>query len=186
MAKTGLKPIETLAYGYRFRSRLEARWAVAFTTARIEWQYEPEGFDLGEAGYYLPDFWLPQVKMWAEVKPTMLSDDELQKANALAIQSRFACLLLIGPPAQAAYWAIDPFGWPTEYATGNGLYGSVVRASDFAPFSCEEYHLTESRFYSGTGAWPHEFPMPAEYDDYMHPAIYAARSARFEHGESPS
>ena len=64
-----MKAIETKAYGHRFRSRLEARWAVAFTEARIEWQYEPEGFDLGDAGLYLPDFWLPQVSMWAEVKP---------------------------------------------------------------------------------------------------------------------
>jgi hypothetical protein len=32
--------------GYRFRSRLEARWAVFFDVAGIPWQYEPEGFDL--------------------------------------------------------------------------------------------------------------------------------------------
>lgn len=42
----GIKPIETLYRGYRFRSRLEARWAVFFDVAGIAWQYEPEGFDL--------------------------------------------------------------------------------------------------------------------------------------------
>lgn len=47
-----MKPIETRAYGYRFRSRLEAKWAVAFTQAQIEWHYEPEGFDLGDAGFW--------------------------------------------------------------------------------------------------------------------------------------
>jgi hypothetical protein len=42
----GGKPIETLYRGYRFRSRLEARWAVFFDRARIPWRYEPEGYDL--------------------------------------------------------------------------------------------------------------------------------------------
>lgn len=78
-----IKPIETRAYGCRFRSRLEARWAVAFTEARISWQFEPEGFDLGDAGLYLPDFWLPHVGMWAEVKPGQPTDREILKAHAL-------------------------------------------------------------------------------------------------------
>jgi len=42
-----IKPIETLYRGYRFRSRLEARWAVLFDVARILWRYE-EGFDLSD------------------------------------------------------------------------------------------------------------------------------------------
>jgi hypothetical protein len=42
----GIKPIETRYRGYRFRSRLEARWAVFFDVAGIAWRYEPEGFDL--------------------------------------------------------------------------------------------------------------------------------------------
>jgi hypothetical protein len=41
-----IKPIETLYRGYRFRSRVEARWAIFFDVAGIPWQYEPEGFDL--------------------------------------------------------------------------------------------------------------------------------------------
>jgi hypothetical protein len=44
--KPGILPIETLYRGYRFRSRLEARWAVFFDVAGIPWQYEVEGFDL--------------------------------------------------------------------------------------------------------------------------------------------
>lgn len=63
-----IKAIETVYNGYRFRSRLEARWAVFFDTLGIEYQYEPEGFDLGEAGWYLPDFWLPEQKCWIEIK----------------------------------------------------------------------------------------------------------------------
>ena len=64
-----IKAIETTYKGYRFRSRTEARWAVFFDALGIRWEYEKEGFDLGEAGWYLPDFWLPDINTWVEVKP---------------------------------------------------------------------------------------------------------------------
>lgn len=51
-----LKAIETHYKGYRFRSRLEARWAVFFDNIGLEWVYEPEGFELGDGVRYLPDF----------------------------------------------------------------------------------------------------------------------------------
>lgn len=51
-----IKPIETKYKGYRFRSRLEARWAVFFDALGLTWDYEREGYDLGAAGWYLPDF----------------------------------------------------------------------------------------------------------------------------------
>jgi len=54
---TQIKAIETVYNGYRFRSRLEARWAVFFDTLGIEYRYEPEGFDL-DGIWYLPDFFL--------------------------------------------------------------------------------------------------------------------------------
>ena len=37
-----LKPIPTVYKGYRFRSRLEARWAVFFDACGAKWEYEPE------------------------------------------------------------------------------------------------------------------------------------------------
>ena len=43
---TTIRAIETRYNGYRFRSRLEARWAVFFDTLGIRYEYEPEGFDL--------------------------------------------------------------------------------------------------------------------------------------------
>ena len=76
-----IKPIETEYKGYRFRSRLEARWAVAFDAMGIKWEYEPEGYDLGGGVYYLPDFYLPEVRtrcgtgLWVEVKGKPTSDD---------------------------------------------------------------------------------------------------------------
>jgi hypothetical protein len=37
--------------GYRFRSRLEARWAVFFDELGVAYRYEPEGFELGGTRY---------------------------------------------------------------------------------------------------------------------------------------
>lgn len=51
-----IKAIETLYNGYRFRSRLEARWAVFFDSLGVKYEYEPEGFLLPSGKYYLPDF----------------------------------------------------------------------------------------------------------------------------------
>lgn len=64
-----IKAIETRYKGYRFRSRLEARWAVFFDELGVRYEYEKEGYDLGELGWYLPDFWLPELRTWFEIKP---------------------------------------------------------------------------------------------------------------------
>ena len=56
-----IKAIQTKYKGYLFRSRLEARWAVFFDCCGVEYEYEPEGYDLGNGLMYLPDFLLHGV-----------------------------------------------------------------------------------------------------------------------------
>lgn len=63
-----IHPIETYYAGHKFRSRLEARWAVFFDTMNVEWVYEPDGFMLSNGIQYLPDFYLPRMDWYAEVK----------------------------------------------------------------------------------------------------------------------
>ncbi len=92
---TPIKAIETNWNGYHFRSRLEARWAVFFQTARIKWEYEPEGYVL-PSGPYLPDFWLPDLDMWAEVKPNGFKGDP--RHGELVAASRKEMALLVGTP----------------------------------------------------------------------------------------
>lgn len=58
-----IKPIQTKYRGYLFRSRLEARWAVFFDACGVDWEYELEGYDLGNGIYYLPDFLLHNVQI---------------------------------------------------------------------------------------------------------------------------
>jgi len=87
-APTAFKAIETVYNGYRFRSRLEARWAVFFDTLGIEYRYEPEGFDL-EGIRYLPDFWLPSQKYWIEIKGQKPTEAESKKAELLALHTPY-------------------------------------------------------------------------------------------------
>lgn len=79
------KAIETLYNGYRFRSRLEARWAVFFDALKIRYEYEKEGFDLGGGLRYLPDFWLPELQCWIEIKPTWRDREAFVAATRKAL-----------------------------------------------------------------------------------------------------
>lgn len=63
-----IQAIETSYAGCRFRSRLEARWAVYLDKCGIKWEHEPEGFKLESGEWYLPDFYLPGEDAWLEVK----------------------------------------------------------------------------------------------------------------------
>jgi hypothetical protein len=55
-----MKAIETNYDGYRFRSRLEAKWAHFFNLAGVRYDYEIEGFVVNGKPY-LPDFYLPNT-----------------------------------------------------------------------------------------------------------------------------
>lgn len=63
-----MKALPTVYAGVTFRSRLEADWAMTLDDRRISWQYEPEGYELSDGTCYSPDFYLPGVKAWLEVK----------------------------------------------------------------------------------------------------------------------
>lgn len=66
-----IQAIETYYAGHLFRSRLEARWAVVFDSLGIRWEYEPQGYLIGEQRRpYLPDFYLTDLHWWVEVKGT--------------------------------------------------------------------------------------------------------------------
>lgn len=91
-----IKAIETEYNGYRFRSRLEARWAVFFDAAGIKYEYEPEGFEVKvnskEIYRYLPDFYLPDFDLWVEVKPSKskLMDEEKKLCVFLKYDTQIA------------------------------------------------------------------------------------------------
>lgn len=110
-----LMAIETSYKGFRFRSRLEARWAIYFDAVEMPWQYELEGYNLGELGLYLPDFWLVDESMFAEVKAKDLTVIEQNRCRALAKQSGYPVIMLVGPPEPKPYRGEKPDGQLEEY-----------------------------------------------------------------------
>lgn len=93
-----MKAIETVYKGHRMRSRLEARWAVFFDLLKIKWEYEPEGFDLGTHGWYLPDFRLPDFGCWVEIKPDMILDKSVENKMSRFASDVAPILLFSGLP----------------------------------------------------------------------------------------
>lgn len=91
-----IKPIETIYDGYKFRSRLEARWAVFFNTLGVPYEYEKEGFDLGELGWYLPDFWLPKQNCWIEIKGKEPTEEEGRRVTLLVKHTQEDAYIFFG------------------------------------------------------------------------------------------
>ena len=179
--KVDIKPIETIYNGYRFRSRLEARWAVFFDAARIKYEYEPEGFDLGDGVYYLPDFYLPDDDVWVEIKGKTLSEEERYKIERFAVQkcdlanggSKFR--LLEGQiPNELIFFSDKVYGIPAfMYVSPDELYKA----------SCKLGHKLSGKPKNGVlmfCAWIPSCGMNTALN-----ALDVARKARFEHGEKP-
>lgn len=161
-----MKHIQTRYKGYHFRSRLEARWAVYFDAIGWKWLYEPEGFALGDGDFYLPDFLLPECGLWVEVKAERPDENELRKAKKLAAQSNISVVFATGlPDAHELSMGLGGF-----YASA----GEEEYVDNLA--SLDSYCFSKWR----RAGWV-LYADPCESD---FAACAAARSARFEHGES--
>lgn len=172
--------LETRHSGYRFRSRLEARWAVFFETANVPYEYEKEGFDLGEAGWYLPDFWIPYYwhhdaypegtppipGIWVEIKPSLPTTESIAKIEALARATQHCVYLVAGNVGNGAYsvWKMHP---RREHA-------------EPIPEATFLFYLDTATPGPALMAWNEEVGFTA--GAVSHAAYVAARSARFERG----
>ena len=179
METTTIRAIETRCFGYRFRSRLEARWATFFQSLGVDWRYEPEGFDFGDI-LYLPDFWIrfpemrqrpypegmpPERGFWVEIKPTVPSDAECTRCELLSHASGHCVYLVagnIGGDYRVTKWHPRSGRLPDRAAFGLDWLLSYL-VSDAIP----ENHT------SGDHSDPYG----------LRSAFMAARSARFEFGE---
>lgn len=99
-----IKPIETVYNGYRFRSRLEARWAVFFDRVGIPYEYESEGFEFKDGTKYLPDFYLPWFHAYVEIKPKHMDEHSMSiaKSKCEKMFSKPGCIVLLcaGDPVE--------------------------------------------------------------------------------------
>jgi hypothetical protein len=93
-----IKAIDTIYRGYRFRSRLEARWAVFMDAINVRFEYEGEGFAFDGVAY-LPDFFLPDMNCFLEIKPTDPSEEEARKAELLCEHTGKNVYILVGQPS---------------------------------------------------------------------------------------
>ena len=83
--------IETRYAGCRFRSRLEARWAVFLDRLGEQWWYEFEVYDV-DGRWYLPDFLLPAwpdfrghrppMNVLLEIKPKVVNGRDMERLVA--------------------------------------------------------------------------------------------------------
>ena len=172
-----IKPIETKYNGFRFRSRLEARWAVFFDLIGLKYEYEVEGFEMNGIRY-LPDFYIPSLDRWFEIKGKPLSEYEMKKCEEFCFNKdneNIKFSVLVGSPEAVK---IDElvgvmeyvWEWPSE------KYPENVRFLAPEELSEKEYY---SRFMRGL------WVVPDVTEEELATAAVAAREARFEFGERP-
>lgn len=174
-----IKAIETEYDGHRFRSRVEARWAVFFNAIGLKYEYEIEGYQMGELRY-LPDFYIPSLNRWFEVKGKPLSELELKKCEEFCRRldnDNIKFSVLIGSPDVCAVRAGEYYGileyvweWPSDKYPEN--YRIAVPKE-----------LIETEHYSRflKGLWV----IPDKTEEEVAIAAIAAGKARFEFGEKP-
>lgn len=195
-----IKPIQTEYNGYRFRSRLEARWAVFFDAMGIKYEYEPEGFEHYDYRY-LPDFYFPDFKVYGEVKPSdeKLSEDSDKIGYMVDFNGPMANgLVLLGPipyydPSErSAFPSHDMLYWH------KGVCVKRVRFKMRGRWGATELLEVDDLGVCDTARIPVEASVEPTYyseelkRDYTFgdfgieaPAYAKARQARFEFGETP-
>ena len=194
--KKSVRAITTRYKGYNFRSRLEARWAVFFDHLGVRWDYEPEGFELGNGLRYLPDFWLPDAKMWVEIKPGEPDDVARQKAWRLVQHSNFALFMSNGMPDNfGTLFCTEDVGGKGDNFTWYQFRATVDWKKKCSVFLIDAYANELDELCEG-GRFPIRHPGFIDHlripprGTKIHPlaksgekALEAARGARFEFGE---
>lgn len=200
-----IKPIETIYKGYRFRSRLEARWAVFFDSLGVKYEYEPEGFELPGVGAYLPDFRVmcyatrgeecEPFQLYIEVKGQM-DETSATKIKAFSAYKSWIdaydifntekghkSLLIVGDIPNVQY---------VEDISDSGIMGSYDSLGfNLHPFN---YETIDGDYFAAYPCVDHgRFGLLGDdsgychWGDHLHTlyAYRAAKQARFEHGEAP-
>lgn len=97
-----IKSIQTYYRGFRFRSRTEARWAMFFDLMGFYFEYEKEGYDL-PCGKYLPDFYIPEINTFVEIKGGKFKENEIQKCKELCAITGKYVMMIDGVPRNTPF-----------------------------------------------------------------------------------
>lgn len=200
-----IKAIETRYKGYRFRSRLEARWAVFFDHLGWKWKYEHQGYKIGynDQIAWLPDFEVvtPEGQhLYVEVKG---HPDFFNRNNEWLDHLDFGG----GPPGFQDSMYADDFGPDVKPLLLLGDIPNVLSAYAAMNVCVIAHHKGVGAFFvplmfwgldlknlrgrkqvdSGVGLKDFQarvYPVGSVHGDEISDALLAARRARFEHGES--
>lgn len=178
-----IKAIQTTFRGIKYRSRLEARWAVFFTSLGWSFQYEPEGYVFADRTKYLPDFKIEMFGVHVEIKPK-LDDDRLAATKLLnfALHGPTPILLIAGVPGSATMMLFCQHAaemYLRRNKDDERCYSTQNMLEKMGEFVVVEFG------YGANGGWQLQ-----SRDDVEHckaAVAYAAdiaKSARFEHGEN--
>ncbi|MGX6604857.1 hypothetical protein ACWKSP_22415 [Micromonosporaceae bacterium Da 78-11] len=202
-----ITPIETRYAGCRFRSRIEARTAVWLDHLHIEWLYEPDGFSVGPAGRrrrYLPDFYLPQRGTWIEVKGHDQAVDFGLMADAASPTHGLPLALglpLTWPLLHTRMVMVGPLPSEPRFHQSLAVVDGTTVAGQLSVLTCDHADPDHAHHFAGFGgltrvemndegvpSWSPKKPLETWGYGFSCPAIesayVAARSARFEHGQS--
>lgn len=198
-----IEALQTEYGGHKFRSRLEARWAVLLDALGADWEYEEEGA-MTDAGAYLPDFKVRNVSarftdgvdglprdVWLEVKGELTQED-LEKIKAFAwpgfddrpYGKHVARMFIVGDIDEPwAAWEKYETKWMAPETSR--LNGDWFYHFDLLDGDCYPAWLTIDQNGSVTFDGPDHDSL-YEHWRLAEPAYVIARRARFEHGETPT
>jgi hypothetical protein len=176
MMNNPIKAIETRYKGYRFRSRLEARWAVFFDALGFNWVYEPEGLLLPNGAHYLPDFAVTSLQgriTFYEIKPRGVTSDPKVDAYQSARKAYFSSLERSGGCSTLELPDLillsgDPVDWVELLGPDGGVCPRCGVLTDQF-----EYGVSRDRWLASIGCQPCDFETPGGSGNDEEPGVLA-------------
>ncbi len=109
--------IKTVYGGTEFRSKLESKVAYLLDSLKIKWIYEPKSFLLNNGTPYIPDFYLPELRLWVEVKG-LIEDHNKEISKRFVIENDTTLMLL---SSNKIFWYDNKlYSWGDEFNYGYG------------------------------------------------------------------
>ncbi len=86
-----MNAIATEFKGVKYKSRIEADMAWALDRLGHQFKYEPKSFLLPSGIHYMPDFWVPDIKLWVEVRGynTQKGESQIQEFGKMIMEGVF-------------------------------------------------------------------------------------------------
>jgi hypothetical protein len=132
--------------GIEFRSGLECRFALILDKLNIIWEYEPKKFLLSNGIFYVPDFYLPELKTWIEVKG-VIEEHNLAISRCFVKDNKTEMLLI----SENDNWFFSATDFIDGIGEDNEIY--IGKCSNCKSFffcgQCGLYHCRKCKMHEG-------------------------------------